>query len=181
MDARPLLVEVARALRLAKLEAVLIGNAAAALRGVPLTTLDLDFLFRKTTGSVAKLRRVADELSATVMRPFYPASDLYRIVRDEDGLQLDFMARIHGPRSYEGLRDRAGVITIDGESLRVAAPQSWSVPVKRKRPNRRQPLVALAKEADRAEGDMIRRWQALAPAKRTNFLRRRVGLRATAR
>ena len=28
MDARPLLVEVARALRLAKLEAVLIGNAA---------------------------------------------------------------------------------------------------------------------------------------------------------
>lgn len=121
MDARPLLVEVARALRLAKLEAVLIGNAAAALRGVPLTTLDLDFLFRKTAGSVAKLRRVADELSATVMRPFYPASDLYRIVRDEDGLQLDFMARIHGPRSYEGLRDRAGVITIDGESLRVAA------------------------------------------------------------
>lgn len=121
MDARPLLVEVARALRLAKLEAVLIGNAAAALRGVPLTTLDLDFLFRKTTGSVAKLRRVADVLSATVMRPFYPASDLYRIVRDEDGLQLDFMARIHGPRSYEGWRDRAGVIIIDGESLRVAA------------------------------------------------------------
>jgi hypothetical protein len=64
---------------------------------------------------------VADTLSATVMRPYYPASDLYRIVRDEDGLQLDFMARIHGPRSYEGLRDRAGVITIDGESLRVAA------------------------------------------------------------
>jgi hypothetical protein len=53
--------------------------------------------------------------------------------------------------------------------------------MKRKRPSRRQPLVALAKEADRAEGDMIRRWQALAPAKRTNFLRRRVGLRATAR
>lgn len=107
MDARPLLVEVARALRLAKLEAVLIGNAAAALRGVPLTTLDLDFLFHKTRGSITKLQRVADLLSATAMRPFYPVSDLYRVVRDEDGLQLNFMARIHGPRSYEGLRDRA--------------------------------------------------------------------------
>lgn len=121
MDARPLLVEVARALRLAKLEAVLIGNAAAALRGAPVTTIDLDFLFRKTRGSIGKLRRVADLLSATVMRPFYPASDLYRVVRDEDGLQLDFMVRIHGLRSYEGLRDRAGLITIDGESLRVAS------------------------------------------------------------
>lgn len=121
MDARPLLVEVARALRLAKLEAVLIGNAAAALRGAPVTTIDLDFLFRKTRGSIGKLQRVADLLSATVMRPFYPASDLYRVVRDEDGLQLDFMVRIHGLRSYEGLRDRAGVITIDGESLRVAS------------------------------------------------------------
>ncbi len=121
MDARPLLVEVARALRLARLEAVLIGNAAAALRGAPVTTIDFDFLFRKTRGSVTKLRRAADLLSATVMRSFYPASDLYRIVRDDDGLQLDFMARIHGLRSYEGLRDRAGLITIDGESLRVAS------------------------------------------------------------
>lgn len=120
MDARPLLVEVARALRLSQLEAVLIGNAAAALRGAPVTTIDLDFLFRKTRGSIAKLQRLADLLSATVMRPFYPASDLYRVVRDADGLQLDFMVRIHGVRSYEGLRDRAGVITIDGESLRVA-------------------------------------------------------------
>lgn len=89
MDARPLLVEVARALRLARLEAVLIGNAAAALRGAPVTTIDLDFLFRKTRGSVTKLQRVADHLSATVMRPYYPASDLYRVVRDDDGLQLE--------------------------------------------------------------------------------------------
>lgn len=121
MDARPLLVEVARALRLARLEAVLIGNAAAALRGAPVTTIDLDFLFRKTRVSLTKLQRVADHLSATVMRPYYPASDLYRVVRDDDGLQLDFMARIHGLRSYEGLRERAGLITIDGESLLVAA------------------------------------------------------------
>ena len=53
--------------------------------------------------------------------------------------------------------------------------------MKRKRPGLKQRLNALAKEADRAEGEMIRRWQALAPEKRTHFLRRRVGLRASAR
>jgi hypothetical protein len=48
MDAKPLLVEVARQLRAANLEAVLIGNAAAALQGAPVTTVDFDFLFRAT-------------------------------------------------------------------------------------------------------------------------------------
>jgi hypothetical protein len=48
MDATPLLVRVLTALRDRTLEAVLIGNAAAALHGAPVTTLDFDFLFRDT-------------------------------------------------------------------------------------------------------------------------------------
>mgnify|MGYP001436793097 CR=1 FL=1 len=50
MDAAPLLREIARRLGDARLEAVLIGNAAAALRCAPVTTIDFDFLFRKTLG-----------------------------------------------------------------------------------------------------------------------------------
>lgn len=53
--------------------------------------------------------------------------------------------------------------------------------MKPKRPRRQNRLDALAKESDRAERDMIRRWQALPPERRTNFLRKRVGLRASAR
>jgi hypothetical protein len=53
--------------------------------------------------------------------------------------------------------------------------------MKPKRPSRRSRLAALARESDRAERDMIRRWQLLPPERRTNFLRKRVGLRATAR
>jgi predicted nucleotidyltransferase len=121
VDARPVLVEIGRLLERVKLEAVLIGNAAAALQGAPVTTLDLDFLFRRTPRNLGKLKTLARELGATVMRPFYPASNMYRVVRDEDGLQLDFMGSIHGIRSFEGVRDRANRVEIDGVGILVAS------------------------------------------------------------
>ncbi len=55
------------------------------------------------------------------MRPYYPASDLYRIVRDDDGLQEDFMGTIHGIRSFEGLRDRATRLEIGDAAILVAS------------------------------------------------------------
>ncbi len=45
---------------------------------------------------------------------------MFRLVRDDDGLQLDFMVTIHGIRSFEGVRNRATLIEVGGESLRVA-------------------------------------------------------------
>ena len=48
MDVTPHLVEIGRGLRKAGLEAVLIGNAAAALQGAPVTTVDFDFMFGKS-------------------------------------------------------------------------------------------------------------------------------------
>lgn len=121
VNAEPLLAEVARCLNDAKLEAVLIGNAAAALQGAPVTTIDFDFLFRKTPRNIQKMKDVARALGATILRPYYPVSDLYRIVRDDDGLQVDLMATIHGVRSFAGLRDRATQMEIGGVSLLVAA------------------------------------------------------------
>lgn len=121
MDAKPLLQEIGRALKEVDLEAVLIGNAAAALQGAPLTTVDFDFLFRKTPRNIAKLKRFASELRATILRPYYPASDLFRVVRDEDGLQVDFMATVHGIRSFEGVRARASTITVEEVAISVAS------------------------------------------------------------
>jgi predicted nucleotidyltransferase len=56
-----------------------------------------------------------------ILRPYYPASDLHRIVRDDDGLQIDFMGTIHGIRSFAGVRDRAAIIDIDDVPIRVAS------------------------------------------------------------
>jgi predicted nucleotidyltransferase len=121
MNAAPLLAEIGRALRAVGLEAVLIGNAAAALSGAPVTTVDFDFLFSKTPRNMAKLKALAARLKATVLRPYYPVSDLYRVVRDDDGLQLDFMTTIHGVRSFEGLKARAHEVEIADVVIQVAA------------------------------------------------------------
>ena len=121
MDARPLLVEIGSRLQEVNLEAVLIGNAAAALQGAPVTTVDFDFLFRKTARNLHKLKALARALGATVLRPYYPASEMYRVVRDDDGLQLDFMATIHGIRSFEGVRARATRLEIEGVPILVAS------------------------------------------------------------
>src|SRR5213595_3703540 len=107
MDGRPVLALIARTLEKCGLDAVLIGNAAAALQGAPVTTIDFDFLFRKTPTNVRKLKAIARELDAVIMRPYYPASGLHRVTRDVDNLQLDFMTTVDGIRSFEGLKGRA--------------------------------------------------------------------------
>lgn len=121
MTAEPLLELAARVLAKHRLDAVLIGNAAAALQGSPVTTVDLDFMFRKTPRNLGKLRRIADDLDAVVLHPFYPASGLYRVLRERDGLQFDFMAKVDGIRSFDSLRSRAATTRFGKYDLKVAA------------------------------------------------------------
>lgn len=121
MNAEPMLVAIATAMADARLEAVMVGNAAAALRGAPVTTLDVDFMFRKTKANMVKLKRLADTLQATILRPYYPVSDLYRVVRDDQGLQIDFMSSLHGIHSFEGLRARADRVQFGQHALWVAS------------------------------------------------------------
>jgi hypothetical protein len=121
MNATPLLGRIADALREQRLEAVLIGNAAAAIHGAPVTTLDFDFMFRSTPQNLRKLKAVARSLDAMILRPYYPVSQLYRVVDDAGGLQADFMPAIHGVRSFEGLRSRSVAREIAGRTILVAS------------------------------------------------------------
>src|ERR1700722_15999865 len=121
MDAAPILAKIAAAMEIHGLEAVMIGNAAAALQGAPVTTVDFDFFLPKTPANLKKLKRVAAELDAIALHPYYPASGLIRLMRDDDGLQLDFMDVIDGVPSFEGLRRRSLRIRMGAATLRVAA------------------------------------------------------------
>jgi predicted nucleotidyltransferase len=121
MDAQPELAMIAQALNEEGLEAILIGNMAAALHGAPVSTIDIDLYFRKTARNMQKLKRVAARLEAVILRPYYPVSALFRLQRERDGLQIDFMGHIDGVASYEGVRGRAERYTIAGQSLLAAS------------------------------------------------------------
>jgi len=120
MNAKPFLTIIAEALQAVGLEAVLVGNAAAALQGAPVTTLDFDFMFRKTPTNLRKLKKLARRLNAVILRPYYPASDLYRIVVEDTGLQLDFMSALTGISSFSSLRLRAQRVAFGHGRLWVA-------------------------------------------------------------
>ncbi len=83
MNAVPVLPQIAAALQECHLEAILIENAAAALQAVPVTTLDFDFMFRKTPANLKKLKMLAARLHGQLMKSFYPASGLYRLMVEE--------------------------------------------------------------------------------------------------
>lgn len=121
MNAQPLLNHIAKILADHRLEVVMVGNAAAALHGAPVTTLDVDFMFRKTPANLKKLKAVARTFGAQILRPYYPVSDLFRVVNEDQGLQIDFMPILHGVRSFEGLRARSTPIQFGEHELKIAA------------------------------------------------------------
>jgi len=140
MDATDLMVRVAKAIERHGLETVLIGNAAAAMQGAPVTTLDLDFLYRRTPANLKKLKQIAADMGATLYTPYYPASMMLRMMNDDETSQIDFLHEVSGIRSFEGLRTRASRMTLRDAPVRVAAladiikmkkaanrPKDWAV------------------------------------------------------
>lgn len=165
MDALPILVKVARVLREQRLEAVMIGNAAAALRGAPVTTLHIDFFIPRTATTLRKLKKIAASLQATAFAALYPVPGVYRLFLDADAVQIDFQTRVDGMLSFEEMRRGATSIEIEGETLLVAS---------------RSDLIASTSTAGRPNEIAVIRESAgeirQPLAERTNFLRRKIGI-----
>lgn len=121
MNAVSLLEAIARVFTDVRLEAVLIGNAAAAIEGAPVTTDDFDFMWRPTRMNLAKIRAAATVLGAHVSQPAYPLSRFYRILDVRNGLQIDMMGVVEGVKSFESLRSRAQAISFGDATLLVAS------------------------------------------------------------
>ena len=119
MDAARLLVKIASVFAEKKLEVILVGNAAAALQGAPVTTDDFDFMWRPTRRNLMKLREVARALGGSVSQPEYPLSRFYRIT-SPSGVWIDMMGVMDGIKSFESLRSRSSEISLGGIDLVVA-------------------------------------------------------------
>jgi len=115
------LVELARALRVAKLEAIVIGNAASMLNGAPVTTQDIDLLIRDTKMNRRKLSHFADEIGGSVPMP---VSELSKVEWIESRLAVPIEIhydRISGGLTFSSVRSRAQIVDVGDEKLRVAA------------------------------------------------------------
>ena len=105
--------------------------------------------------------------------PYYPASDLYRLVDKKTALQMNFMGWMQGVKSYESLRSRAVEMKFGATIIRVADLKDI-IRSKRAPGRPRASLEALRKESDRAEREQIRLLLSLPMNKRTHFLRVRL-------
>jgi len=110
MDAKNILVEIAEAFAHAKLEAVMIGNAAAAIQGAPVTTMDIDFCIRETDETVSKLNSVAKQLDAKLIN----YGTFFQIQAPEKELYLDFICNVLGVKSFDALMKRSNKVSFDG-------------------------------------------------------------------
>jgi hypothetical protein len=120
VNATSYLERVARALRMARLEAILVGNAAAAIQGAPVTTIDFDFVVRDSPRVEAKIRAFAGFLEASAVVPYEGVSRMVRVSSAE--IQVDLLPRLYGVRtSFESLRSRATSVRVGDEKVRVAS------------------------------------------------------------
>lgn len=120
MNAEDSLSQIVRAFHKANFEAVLVGNAAAALQGAPVTTLDFDFFYRDTEMNEVKIEQIRKSLSAY----WFPANDLTRIKRlinEENNLVIDLLPDVIGVKSFAGVRARSTELKFEVGTLLVAS------------------------------------------------------------
>ena len=114
-----LLAEVVRAAQDVRLDVVLVGNAAAALQGAPVTTADFDFFLRDTPANERKLKLLAERLGTALTRPAAPLSRLVRLIGKP--APIDFVFSLSGGLRFESVRSRSRDVAVSGVTIRVAS------------------------------------------------------------
>lgn len=110
----------------ARVDAIVVGMAAAVIQGAPTMTWDLDIVHHRTKDNVERLLGVLEDIDAVARgdnRRIRPnASHLIgpgHILLETRFGDFDCLGAIDGSRSYEDLLEASVAIELDGRELRV--------------------------------------------------------------
>lgn len=112
------LERVISALKEVKLEAILVGNVAGVLQGVPVMTQDIDFFVRDTELNRKKIRQFAENLCLTMYKRDEAVSEVITV--EGSDLIVDFVFRLSHNQRFESVRSRAKRMKIGKHCLLVA-------------------------------------------------------------
>ena len=105
-----------------QIDAVMIGNAAAAIHGSPFTTLDVDFVVKQTDENYRKLAALAQRLKCQFIEmKLLDDKYMYRLVNQADMLVIDFLFSPAGIESFEAVKANGTDVFFGGHPLRIAA------------------------------------------------------------
>lgn len=122
VDAKPYLSEIARCFNECGLDAIMIGNAAAAINGAPVTTLDVDFMIEQTDHNFRKLAAIAQRMKCQLMEmKLRDGNYMYRIAHASEPLIVDVLFAPAGIKDFDELARNASTVMFDGNALRVAS------------------------------------------------------------
>ncbi len=123
----------------AKLEVILIGNAAAIIHGAPVLTKDVDFMVREHPRLQAKLEKFAQTFGVVLTRPYEPTSKVIRT--SGRSVTVDFVLALSSRKSFESVKSRATKIRIGKRMVWVASLED--VIAAKEAANRPKDLAAL--------------------------------------
>ncbi|MCI0441684.1 nucleotidyltransferase [bacterium] len=112
------LSELLDALQEAGLQAIIIGNTAAILQGVPVMTRDIDLFVREHEQLEKKLKRFAELFQVSLTDPYPSTSNMISAVGRS--IHIDFMKTLSSGKSFSSLKSRAHRIKIGRHKALVA-------------------------------------------------------------
>ena len=122
MNAESYLNEIAQWFAALQLDAVMIGNAAAAINGAPVTTLDIDFMLENTDENYRKLAFLAQQMNCLFMEmKLTDDKYIYRLKRRDDPLMMDFLFSASGLKDFKTVKQNSTTVFFGENPLAVAS------------------------------------------------------------
>jgi len=113
------LAELAEALAKAGLQVVFIGNSAALLHSIAVSTQDIDLFVRDHPLLQKKLEKFAADFGVILTRPYEPSSKMIRA--SGRAIDIDFVFALSSRKSFESIRSRAAKVRLGRRMVWVAS------------------------------------------------------------